>query len=150
MVVLVLERDVERRAGGAALLGGGKEGRALDRIAHLVPEAEVVDHGRPVLDVAVEADERALADALRRRAEKLERALGEELAERLAVAVDQRLEVGDEASGERVLDDGARGHHPRRGLDRLAALAHDVLDDRDDLAEPVERHRASISLPGRR
>ena len=70
--------------------------------------------------------------------------------EGLAVAVDQRLQVGDEASRERVRDDGARGDHPRHGLDRLAPLAHDVLDDRDDLAEPVERHGASISLPGRR
>ena len=150
VVVLVLERDVERRPCGAALLGRRKEGCALDRIAHLVPEAEVVDHGRPMLDVAVQADERALADALRRRAEKLERALGEEFAERLAEPVDQRLEVCDEASGERVLDDGARGHHPCRGLDRLAALAHDVLDKRHDLAEPVGRHRASISPPGPR
>ena len=103
-----------------------------------------------MLHVAVEADERALADAFRRRAEERERPLDEQLPERLAVAVDQRLEIGDVPAGERVLDDGARRDQPRRGQHRLAALPLDVLDDRDHLAQTVERHGASISRSGGR
>ena len=73
-----------------------------------------------------------------------------QLPERLAVAVDQRLEIDDVPAGERVLDDGARRDQPRRGHHRLSALALDVLDDRDHLAQTVERHGASISRPGGR
>ena len=146
VVVLVLDRDVERRAGRAALLGRREQRRPFDRVPHLVAEAEVVDHGRPVLDVAVEPDERALADPLGRTRRGAPSARSrQERPERLAVALDERLEVRDVAAGERVRDDGAGGDETRRRLDRLAALAHDVLDDRHDLAQTVERHRASIT-----
>ena len=54
VVVLVLERDVERRSRGAALLGRGS-GAPCPRSASrtLFAEAKVVDYGRAVLDVAV-------------------------------------------------------------------------------------------------
>src|SRR5262245_25226187 len=134
VVVLVLDGDVERRAGGAALLGRGEERRPLDRVAHLVAEAEVVDHRRAVLHVAVEPDQRALAHSLCRRTEERQRALREQLAEGLAVAVDQRLEIVDESACERVFDDRAGGDHPGRRSDRPPALPLDVLDDRDHLS----------------
>jgi hypothetical protein len=81
--------------------------------------------------------------------QQLERPLGEQLAQGLAVGVDQRLQIGDEAPRERVRHDRARGDQAGRRVDDLAALADDVLHHRHDLPEPVERHPTSISLPHR-
>ena len=75
VVVIVLDRDVDRRTGGAALLGGGEQRRPVDGVADTIAEAEVVDDRRAVLDLAVEPDERALAVPLRLRTEQLERPL---------------------------------------------------------------------------
>ena len=146
VIVLVLDRDVDRRTGGATLLRGREQRRTVDRLAHPVAEAQVVDDRRAVLDLAVEADERALAVALDLAAEQLERALGQQRPERLAVLVDQRLEILDVAPGERVRDHGAGSDHPHRRIDRAAPLLVDVLDDGDDLPQPLHRPRI-IRLP---
>ena len=94
-----------------------------------------------MLDLAVQPDERALAVALRLRTEQLERALRQQRPERLAVLVDQRLEVLDVASGERVRDHGARGCDSHGRIDLPAAFLVDVLDDRHDLAQTLHRPR---------
>ena len=72
----------------------------------------------------------------------------QERPERLAVLVDQRLEVLDVPAGERVRDDGARGGDARRWIDLPAAFLVDILDDRDDLAQTLHRPRI-IALRGR-
>ena len=149
LVVDVLDGDVECRACAAALLGRREQRRAADGLAHVIAEAEVVDDRRAVLDVPVEADERALPEALGRRAEQLERAGGEQLSERLAVGVDQRGQILDEGAGERVRDHRAHGHDPGRRSDRAASLDVDVLDDRHDLSNPVSGHVSSILRPRR-
>ena len=63
-VELVLDGDVDRRARQADLLGGGKQLGAAGCVAEDVAEAEVVDQCRAVLDLAVDADERRLAERL--------------------------------------------------------------------------------------
>jgi hypothetical protein len=73
VVVLVLDREVDRRAGGAAFLRRGQKRGPFDRVANPVAEAEVVDDRRAVLDLAVEPDECPLAVALRLAVEELER-----------------------------------------------------------------------------
>ncbi len=97
VVVLVLDREVDRRAGGAAFLRRGQKRGPFDRVANPVAEAEVVDDRRAVLDLAVEPDECPLAVALRLAVEELERTRRQECPERLAVLLDQRLEVFDVA-----------------------------------------------------
>ena len=123
VVVLVLEREVDRGSGRAALLRRRKEGAAVDGIPDEVPEAQVVDDGRPVLDLTPEADERALSVAFDvGGAESAERALGQQPAERLAVGVRQSREILDEASRERVRDHRPGRRDERRWLDRPARL----------------------------
>jgi len=117
--VLVLDREVERRAGRAALLRRREERGPADGLANLVAETEVVDDRRAVLHVSVEPDKRTFAIRLRLGPEQLERALRQQRAQRLAEEVDQRLEIIDEAAGERVLDDRPGGGDPRPRLDRL-------------------------------
>ena len=145
VVVLVLDRDVDRRAGGAALLRRGQQRRPLDRVAHPVAEAEVVDDRRAVLDLSVEPDERALAVALRLAAEQLERALREQRPERLAV-LRRSAARGPRRSARRT---GSRRRRRRRRsapADRPpAAFLVDVLDDRDHLAQTLHRPRIIAS-----
>src|SRR5262245_22877827 len=135
----VLEREVERRTRGTALLGRGQERCAADRVANAVAEAEVVQDRRAVLHLAVEADERSLAVGLGVAAERGERACDEQAAEGLAVGVDERREILDETAGERVLDHRRGGGDHEWRLDRPASVGVYLLDDRDELADPVQR-----------
>src|SRR5207302_7583473 len=63
------ERDVERRAGGSDLRRGRNPGRPVDAVAHRVAERSR-ETGDAVLLLARDADDRALAAALRAVAER--------------------------------------------------------------------------------
>src|SRR5918999_145668 len=148
VVVLVLEREVDRGAGRAALLRRGKERASAHRSPDEIPEAEVVDDRRPVLHLAAEPDESSLPVALDVRAIKcVERSRRQEPAERLAVGFHDGFELLDEASREWVLDDRAGGREHGRRLHRSARLGPHLFDDHTDSPHAV--HRPSIG-PGRR
>src|SRR5918993_1858764 len=146
--VLVAERNVERHAHPAALLGGGDQRRAAaERLTDRRAELGVQDGGR-VLQLAVLADGGGLAVALDRRPLNPERRhglLGQKPAQLLAEA-DEFAQILGVAAGERVLDHGDRRRAERRWGHGAAYLGAGFLDDSNDLSDPG-RHGSSPPWP---
>src|SRR5581483_10277739 len=89
-----------------------------------------------MFQLAILADRGGLAVALRRRrldAQRLDRALAEQLAELLA-DIDELGQILDIAAGEGIGDDRDRGGATCRRIDRALCLALRLFDDGDDLA----------------
>src|SRR5437773_8875097 len=140
--VLEVERDVDRRAGAAELLGRGDDGLApADRRAKGRAELRMKQRGG-VLVFASLADDRGLAVGLGGATEGLRRLLREQRPE-LLPRVDEQRELLDELPGERVLDDGDR-RDLAYGTPRGAAPAgQDLLHHGDELSDL--HHRAQPS-----
>src|SRR5688572_13052694 len=142
--VLEVQRDVDRRAGSAELLGGGNARlAAVDRRAQRRAQLGMQEGGG-VLVLAGLTHDGALAERLRRCAERLYRFLREQRAELLA-RVDERREVLDEPPRERVLDDGHRRHLAQGTAAGAATVAEDLLHHRDRLSD-LHAHASAPNL----
>src|SRR6059058_4951582 len=96
---------------------------------------------RSVLVFPLLADDGRLAVGLRGGAERLRRLLREQRAQLLA-GIDEWRQIVHEAPGERVLEHDHRGGLAHRALGLAAAVAQDLFDHRDHLAD---LHHVSVS-----
>ena len=101
-----------------------------------------------VLHLARRADDRGLAVAHRRTTEEVDEPLREHRPD-LEADVEQRREVIDESSRERVLHDDDGRRPVNRGRQGLAAVGHDLFDAHDALAN-LHGCRSPSLLRGRR
>ena len=136
--VLVRERNVD---GGARRGALGERGdprlAAAGRVAHHVAE-HGGEHRDAVLLLAVHADDRGLAVALRLvRREQRDREAADVPAD-LGARVGERLEVALEAAGERIVDDGRDRDLAQRRIDALAGFVRDLVDEGQ---RPLDLHR---------
>src|SRR5262245_52659803 len=157
-VVLVAERDVDRRAGSRDFhVRGDQRLATTHRLAHWLAELWMTD--RPaVLHLARRADDRGLAVAHRWTTEEIDEPLREHRTD-LEADVEQRREVIDESSRKRVLHDDDGRRPVNRGRQGLAAIGHDLFHADDAFANlhgcsPVQgtrrpgcRGRSAVSRP---
>ena len=130
-----MDRHVDRRAGSADL-GRRRHDRmrSLEQVAHAVAAGHVPE--RAVLELAREADQRALAVGLdaARAAERLDQARRHLAAERLE-RFHHRLDVFDVAARVGVLEHRGEAAAAQRLREARAVVVPDVLDGADEFAD---------------